>query len=93
MSSDLISIVLPVHNQADHVGMIVREYEESLARLPDPHELLLVENGSTDATYPPRVLTTMRSPVKRSRSWTSMFLPVRSRARVRSTGTRRVSSP
>ena len=50
MSRDLISIVLPVHNQADHVGAIVREYEESLARLPDPHELLLIENGSTDGS-------------------------------------------
>jgi glycosyltransferase involved in cell wall biosynthesis len=46
----LISIILPVHNQADHLQAIVDEYEEALGRLQQPHELLLVENGSRDGS-------------------------------------------
>ena len=50
MTVSLVSIVLPVHNQADHVADVVREYEEGLARLPVPYEIVLVVNGSTDAS-------------------------------------------
>ncbi|MGH9319959.1 MAG: glycosyltransferase family 2 protein [Vicinamibacteria bacterium] len=49
-SPSLVSIVLPVHNQGDHVAGVVREYEASLARLPVPHEILLVVNGSSDSS-------------------------------------------
>jgi glycosyltransferase involved in cell wall biosynthesis len=44
----LVSIILPIHNQADHLQEIVDEYEAALQRLQQPHELLLVENGSRD---------------------------------------------
>lgn len=44
-----LSIVLPVHNQADHIGRVVGEYRAALAGLP-AFELLLVENGSRDAS-------------------------------------------
>ncbi len=50
MTASLLSIVLPVRNQSDHVAEVVREYEESLGRLPVPHELVLVVNGSTDSS-------------------------------------------
>ena len=50
MTTSLISVVLPVYNQADHVELVVREYEEVLERLPVPHELVLVVNGSSDAS-------------------------------------------
>jgi len=50
MTVSLVSIVLPVHDQGDHVADAVREYEESLARLPVPHEIVLVVNGSTDSS-------------------------------------------
>jgi glycosyltransferase involved in cell wall biosynthesis len=40
----LVSIVLPVHNQA------VREYESGLSKLPVPYEIVLVVNGSTDSS-------------------------------------------
>ena len=50
MTTSLISVVLPVYNQADHVELVVREYEEVLERLPVPYELVLVVNGSTDAS-------------------------------------------
>ncbi len=48
MTTSLISVVLPVYNQADHVEPLVREYEAVLARLPMPYELIVVVNGSTD---------------------------------------------
>ena len=51
MSEGLISIVLPVHNQADHLGEIVAEYEAALAKLPQPHELILVVNNSRDNSW------------------------------------------
>ncbi len=44
----LVSIVLPVYNQADHIGPIVREYEDALARIHNPHECILVVNGCRD---------------------------------------------
>lgn len=50
MSGDLISIILPVHNQADHIAAVVAEYEEALLGLPKHHELVLVPNGSTDTS-------------------------------------------
>lgn len=48
MTQPLISIILPVYNQADHIGLIVDEYEAVLARVPNPREQILVVNGSHD---------------------------------------------
>ncbi|MGH2362611.1 MAG: glycosyltransferase family 2 protein [bacterium] len=48
MSGPLISVVLPIYNQADHVRSVVQEYEEVLSRVPNPHELFLVVNGCRD---------------------------------------------
>ncbi|MFN8451218.1 MAG: glycosyltransferase family 2 protein [Anaerolineae bacterium] len=50
MTQPLISIILPVYNQADHIGLIVDEYEAVLARVPNPRELILVVNGSRDTS-------------------------------------------
>jgi glycosyltransferase involved in cell wall biosynthesis len=44
----LVSVILPVYNQADHIRQIVQEYEAELVRLPCAHELLLVVNGCRD---------------------------------------------
>jgi glycosyltransferase involved in cell wall biosynthesis len=44
----LTSIVLPVHDQDDHVEGIVRGYLVALAALPGRYELLLVTNGCRD---------------------------------------------
>lgn len=44
----LVSIILPVFNQADHISSIVRDYAGALARMPHPHELILVTNGCRD---------------------------------------------
>jgi glycosyltransferase involved in cell wall biosynthesis len=45
---NLVSIVLPVYNQADHIGRIVEEYAAGLARVSTPYEILLVVNGCRD---------------------------------------------
>jgi glycosyltransferase involved in cell wall biosynthesis len=44
----LVSLVLPVHNQAKHIRSIVEEYIDGLEVLPIRHEIILVVNGSTD---------------------------------------------
>jgi glycosyltransferase involved in cell wall biosynthesis len=49
-ASRLVSIVLPVHNQADHIEEVVAEYEEALRRGELAYELILVENASSDAS-------------------------------------------
>jgi glycosyltransferase involved in cell wall biosynthesis len=48
MAYALISIVLPVHNQADHIVDVLGEYESGLREVPVPHEYVLVVNGCTD---------------------------------------------
>lgn len=44
----LLSVVLPVHNQAGFIGDVVEEYLAALAGVAHPHELLLVVNGRLD---------------------------------------------
>jgi glycosyltransferase involved in cell wall biosynthesis len=48
VSGSLASIILPVHNQADHIGAVVTEYVDALARTEQPFELILVPNGCRD---------------------------------------------
>jgi glycosyltransferase involved in cell wall biosynthesis len=47
-SPRLISVVLPVHNQAAHIGAIVESYREVLGQLGHPYEVVLSINGSRD---------------------------------------------
>lgn len=47
-NNSLISIVLPVHNQADHIGEIIYQYEAALLKLQNPYELILVVNNCRD---------------------------------------------
>ena len=49
-SPQLISIILPVHNQADHIERLVKDHVRELVKVPAPYEMLLVENASRDAT-------------------------------------------
>lgn len=62
MSQGLISIVLPVHNQADQVAAMVDEYETALAKLPSPHELVLVANNCRDNTWDICQMLTVKYP-------------------------------
>ncbi len=48
MSDQLVSIILPVYNQADHVSEMVTVYDHALSKIPNPYELLLVVNGCRD---------------------------------------------
>ncbi len=48
MSSGLVSVIVPVYNQADHIRGVVSDYLESLRRLPGSFELLLITNGCRD---------------------------------------------
>ena len=45
-SCQLVSIVLPVYKQADHIGDVVKEYETTLSQTS--HESILVVNGVGD---------------------------------------------
>jgi glycosyltransferase involved in cell wall biosynthesis len=48
----MVSIILPVHNQADHITAVVQEYHDKLqplaAQLNFSCEMILVVNGCTD---------------------------------------------
>ena len=48
MNVSLVSVVLPVHNQADHIGCVVDEYRSALAGMEAEYEILLVVNGCRD---------------------------------------------
>jgi hypothetical protein len=45
-----VSVVLPIHNQADHLQRIVQQYVEAFNRRAIGHELILVLNGCSDAS-------------------------------------------
>ena len=47
---NLISLVLPCRNQADHIGRVLEGYRAALDGLGQPFELVVVPNASTDAT-------------------------------------------
>jgi glycosyltransferase involved in cell wall biosynthesis len=50
LNEPAFSIILPVHNQADHLAQIVDEYERALEAVGIDSELLLVVNESRDAS-------------------------------------------
>jgi glycosyltransferase involved in cell wall biosynthesis len=49
-SAGSVSIILPVHNQADHLDAVIGEFEDALARLAINHELIIVVNSSSDGS-------------------------------------------
>jgi len=46
MSVRLASVILPVHNQADHIRSVLEDYVKALARLDFAYELVPVVNGA-----------------------------------------------
>ena len=48
MTYNAVSIVLPIHNQADHIAGVIDDYQAALAAAGYRHELVLVTNGCTD---------------------------------------------
>ena len=51
MSENLISIILPIHNQADHIKEVIEDYEDILKEFGHPYELILVLNACKDDSY------------------------------------------
>ena len=45
---DLISIILPVHNQADHIAEVVSRFDLALSHILCRYELILVSNACRD---------------------------------------------
>lgn len=50
MPEVFLSVVLPCHNQADHIAEVLRGYREPLASLGRPYELVVVPNACSDET-------------------------------------------
>lgn len=48
MNINLISIILPVHNQGDHIEKLVTDYIQSIKIIPVSFEMILVVNNSHD---------------------------------------------
>jgi glycosyltransferase involved in cell wall biosynthesis len=46
----MVSVVVPVYNEEDNVGPLLASLETALEGLGRPYEMLLVDDGSTDAT-------------------------------------------
>lgn len=50
MRDTLFSVVLPVHEQAQYIGRTLEAYDEAVAKIGNPYELIAVVNGSTDGS-------------------------------------------
>jgi glycosyltransferase involved in cell wall biosynthesis len=46
----MVTVVVPVYNEEDNVGPLLDSLREALDRLGRPHEVILVDDGSTDRT-------------------------------------------
>ena len=47
----LLSLVIPVYNEADSLEPLVAEIDESLAAFGSPYEIVFVDDGSTDGSF------------------------------------------
>jgi len=47
---DMLSVLIPAHNEEDHLAETVRGIIEALDLADIDHEVLVVNDGSTDAT-------------------------------------------
>ena len=48
MNPQLVSIVLPIYNEAAYIADVIGEYAAALTQLAVPYELVLVPNGCRD---------------------------------------------
>lgn len=51
ISSPKLSVVVPLYNEFENVDPLVQWIMESLEEYPDPFELVLVDDGSSDGTW------------------------------------------
>ena len=61
-SQQLLSVVVPVYNEADSVAPLVKEIEEAFATLPAPCEAIFVDDGSRDGSWERIVALTAQRP-------------------------------
>jgi glycosyltransferase involved in cell wall biosynthesis len=47
----LLSLVIPVYNEAESLEPLVAEIDEALSAYPTPFEVVFVDDGSTDASF------------------------------------------
>ncbi|HVY12355.1 MAG TPA: glycosyltransferase family 2 protein [Alphaproteobacteria bacterium] len=52
MSSPILSIILPCHNEAENLDVLFTRLKAVLEKLGAPYEIIAVDDGSTDDTYP-----------------------------------------
>ena len=50
--SSLLSLVIPVYNEAASLAPLVDEIDEALATYGTPYEIVFVDDGSTDKSFP-----------------------------------------
>ena len=50
--SSLLSLVIPVYNEADSLVPLVDEIDEALATYGTPYEIVFVDDGSSDRSFP-----------------------------------------
>lgn len=46
-----LSVVIPLFNEKDNVGILVKRLTEVLDRIREPYEIILIDDGSHDATW------------------------------------------
>jgi glycosyltransferase involved in cell wall biosynthesis len=46
-----LSIVIPVYNEEENVGPLIQEINEAVGPLGKPYEIVVVDDGSRDATF------------------------------------------
>lgn len=61
-SGPAISLVIPAYNEQDTIAQAIREADEALAGLVNDYEILIVDDGSSDATVEIVVLETKQRP-------------------------------
>ncbi len=62
MSEPLLSVVVPVYNEVESVEALCGALHASLSRQPRTYEIILVDDGSTDGTWPALVRLANRWP-------------------------------
>ena len=46
-----LSIVIPVYNESETITELYRRLSGTLKKLPQEHEIIFIDDGSTDATF------------------------------------------
>lgn len=50
MSLDSVSIIIPAKNEAGNIALVLSALKQAIQEYSGPCEVLLIDNGSTDAT-------------------------------------------